>query len=82
MKINESSDRLFGMAQVIQESKRLNFFEAAEQMYVLLHYIVLEAEAGKPLSESLLNEAHKMFTVADQCPRLHRLVYSSPKGDM
>ena len=55
--------------------KRLNFREAGEQLYLLLHDVVSQCEQGEPMTEELLAKCHKVMADADSVPRLAKLIY-------
>ena len=50
--------------------------EAAQSMYLTLHAITVQAEAGKPLSKELLEHSQKVLARADHISKLKELIYA------
>jgi hypothetical protein len=57
-----------------EEKKEWAYGAASGKLYMLLHRMLIEAEAGKPMPAHLMEEAHVVMAEADELPRFNRLL--------
>lgn len=60
---------------------RVTVADAAEALYLALHQILLVAEAGKPLSQELVDLGAQALDQATKLRQLRRLVYTDSPDD-
>lgn len=60
---------------------RVTLAQVAQQLYVALHNVTIEAEAGKPMPEAILKVCQDALDQADRIKLLRTAVYADSHDD-